>query len=138
MTKSIDDACKEIQTIVLAVSGIQAAPDYPPDKISQYPVSVCFAGSGIVTKEGAGVIRGLHQITLELHYQAKNRARAVEVLNPLARLIYRALFNDSNFSLNSTVDTINEISYEFGPLGYDSVDTIGYTFSIDVKIRETL
>ena len=138
MTKSIDDACKEIQTIVLAVSGIQAAPDYPPDKISQYPVSVCFAGSGNIKPTSGGGVEGLHQITLELHYPAKNRARAVEVLNPLARLIYRALFSDSNFSLNSTIDTINEISYEFGPLGYDSVDTIGYTFTIDVKIRETL
>ena len=138
MTKAVDDACKEIQNIVSAIVGIQTAPDYPPDVVNQFPAALCFAGSGTVTKESAGVIRGLHQITLELHYQAKNRARAVEVLNPLARLIYRALFDDDNYSFNSTVDTINQIDYEFGPLGYDSVDTIGYTFSIDVKIRETL
>ena len=138
MTKSIDDACKEIQNIVSAVSGIEFAPDYPPDQVNRFPAAIVFAGSGTVTKEGAGAIRGLHQITLELHYQAKNRARAVAALNPLARLIYRALMDDDNFSLNSTVDTINSIDYEFGPLGYDSTDTIGYTFSIDVKIIEVL
>jgi len=138
MTKAVDDACREIQSIVAAVAGIQAAPEYPPDKISQFPASICFAGTGTITKDSAGSIRGLHQITLELHYQAKNRARAVAFLNPLARLVYRALMDDDNFNLDGTIDTIQSIDYEFGPLGYDDTPTIGYTFIIDVKIIEVL
>ena len=138
MTKAVDDACKEIQTLVGAVTGIRAAPSYPPGKVSTFPVSLCFPGAGTITKEAGGAIRGLHQITLELHMDSQNKARAVEKLNPLARLVYRTLLEGENFQLNGTVDTINEISYEFGPLGYDATDTIGYTFTIDVKIRETL
>jgi hypothetical protein len=131
MAKTLTDAIEQVQVIVGAISGIKRAPHYPPDKMSEFPFAIAFPGVGVFTPD-AGAKRGLHQITLEIHTARKNMAQDVANIINYAESVSDALL--ANPRLNSTVDTINQISYQFGPLGYDSVLTIGYTFTIDVKI----
>ena len=136
MAKSLSDAIKQVQIIVAGVSGVKQAPQYPPEKMSEFPFAIAFPGSGTFTPDASGTKRGLHRITLEIHTARKNMAQDVAAIIDYGESISSALLN--NLRLNSTVDTINQIAYEFGPLGYDSVLTIGFTFSIDVKIINAL
>jgi hypothetical protein len=132
MAKTLTDAIEQVQAIVGAISGIKRAPHYPPDKMSEFPFAIAFPASGTFTADAGGVKRGLHRITLEIHTQRKNLARDVAAVIDYGESVSSALLN--NLRLNNTVDTINQIAYEFGPLGYDTVVTLGYTFTIDVKI----
>ncbi len=136
MAKSLSDAIKQVQVIVSGISGIKKAPQYPPEKMSEYPFAIAFPGNGTFTPDASGTKRGLHTITLEVHTARKNMAQDIAAVIDYGESVSSALLN--NLRLNSTVDTINGVGYQFGPLGYDTVPTIGYTFSIDVKILNTL
>ena len=138
MSKTLVDAITEIQRLVATVDGIRVTPTYPPDQMNQFPFAICYPDSAAITKEGAGAIRGLHTIALEIHIPNKDKARNIATLIPIGAAVYRLLFQDTNATLASTVDTIIAINYDFGPLGYESVDTIGWRFGIDIKLREVL
>lgn len=136
MAKTLTDAITQIQTIVGAISGIKQAPIYPPEKMSEFPFAIAFPGAGTITTESAGTKRGLHQISLEIHTARKNMAQDVETVIGYGETVANAILG--NLTLNGSVDTVNGISYEFGPLGYDTTPTLGYKFTIDVKIRNTI
>jgi hypothetical protein len=135
VAKTLTDAIAQVQTLVGGLSGIKKAPQYPPDKISQFPFAVAFPGSGEGYREDASSTRELHNIRLEIHMARKNMARDIATVIGYWKLVFDELLSVDNLTLDGTVDTINRITYEFGPLGYADIDTIGYTFTIDVKIR---
>ena len=119
-------------------NGIRKAPDSPPDKLSHYPFAVAYPGTGTITKMSSGWKKGLHTIILEIHVARKDMARDVATLIDYEDSLMDLLWTDSNSGLNSTVDTITEVRFQFGALDYDDIPTIGWRFEIDLKIQDTV
>ena len=130
-------AIDAIQDLMLTISAIREAPDEPPDTINVYPFAVCFASSGAWTPQSAAWKKGLHTITLQVHWARKDLARDVTKAMALVETIPNLLCN--NPTLAGTVDTIvYPLTYTFGALSWGGVDTIGFDFKIPVKIQSAL
>lgn len=134
-TEPLKAAVFAVQELIGELSDIRGAPEVPPEKITVYPFSVAYPGRGTYEKEAAGQVRGLHTITVEIHTIRKNLPRDIRKIIGVMDLIAAVILADENFNLGGTVDTITSLGYEFGPLGYDALDTLGYTLQIGVKIR---
>jgi hypothetical protein len=135
--KGLLAAILAVQDIIGAIPGIRNAPDYPPDALNAFPFAVCYVSSGTWQFGPADDRKGLHTITLQVHWARKDLARDVAKAMVLAETIPDALLR--NPTLAGTVDTIVQpIAYTFGPLAWGGVDTIGFDFKIPVKIQTVL
>src|SRR5512139_3347037 len=126
---TLQAAIAKIQDIAGAVSGIRAAPEYLPETINIYPFLVCYAGSGSYEYAPAGVMKGLHNIILELHIARKDLPRDTEKAMPYADSIPLAIFHDP--TLGGTVSTFGRISYTFGGMQYGDQMTLGFRFTLE-------
>lgn len=141
MSKSLTSALTQLQKIIGEIDGIRSAPDSPPERAAAFPFVVVYPRSGSFEPEGAytatdTAIRGLHTLVLQLHVARRDLPRAYEQALPYGELIKNTIFKQVNFRLSDTVDhVVDAITYEFGGLTYAEVDTLGYSFSITVKIR---
>lgn len=134
---ALQDAIAKVQEIAGAVDGIRAAPEYVPEEINVFPFLVCYAGNGSYDFAPAGVMKGLHNIILELHVARKDLPRDVEKAMKYADNIPLAIMDDP--TLGGTVSTIGVITYTFGMLGYGTTETIGFRFMIqNVKVQTTI
>lgn len=133
----LQSAIDAIQDIMLTISAIREAPDEPPEAINVYPFAVCFAGSGEWHQEPAGMKKGLHTITLQVHWARKDLPRDIQKAMALVETIPNEIMDDP--TLATTVDTIiDPITYTFGALSWGGVDTIGFDFKIRVKIQSAI
>lgn len=134
---TVQAAIAAIQDIMLTIADIREAPDYPPDAMSVYPFAVCFVGSGEFTCMSGEWYKGLHTLTLQLHWPRKDLARDVTKAMAMIDTIMNEL--TENPKLANTVSTIvYPIRYTFGALSWGGVDTIGFDFKITVKIEATI
>jgi hypothetical protein len=122
-----------IQDTVGAVTGIRAAPDYPPENLNSiFPFSVCYPESGTYTEGPGGVsaYKALHNIKLQIHFGRADLPKSVEAAIPYGDLIAKALLIDPQ--INDSCDTFDEILYTFGPLawGEPAIPTIGWDFTL--------
>lgn len=128
---TVYDAIKEIQDIVGAVSGIQQAPDDPPEQINIFPFSVCYAYEGEYIWHHKASMRGNHNIRLEIHLARKDLPFDVKAAMAYCQNIPLALFNAAKFEVDLTaVKNIQSIAYRFEPLGWGGTATIGFRFTI--------
>ena len=123
-----------IQDTVGAVTGIRAAPDYPPENLNSiFPFSVCFPDTGEydVGPGGVSVYRALHNIRLQIHFSRTDLPKSLEAAIPYGDSIAKALIIDPQ--VNDSCDTIGNITYTFGPLawGEPAIATIGWDFVIN-------
>lgn len=134
---SIESVVEELQGVVADISGIRAAPVYPPDAMSVYPFAVCYARSGVYQIGPPEVMTGLHTVVIEVHVARKDLARDVAGVIGYADAVPAAIFAAlADGTLTSTL-TIATIRYEFGPLGWAGVDTLGYRFYLEgVKTQD--
>jgi hypothetical protein len=134
---ALQDAIAKIQSLVGAVSGIRAAPEYLPESINIFPYAVCYAGSGSYDFAPAGVMKGLHNIILEIHVARKDLPRDTEKVMDYADSIPLAIMHDP--TLSATVSTIGRISYTFGGMQYGDQLTLGFRFTLEnVKLQTTI
>ncbi len=129
---------KAQELVAAACTGIREAPDYPPEQMNDFPFLVAFPGTGTFTGGPAGMKKGLHAITMQLHIARKNLPRDVEQAAPYIESIVSALMVDPGWG--GTVDSLNQIDYRFGPLGWgigpgDPVNTFGVAFTLHVKLE---
>lgn len=123
-----------VQAQMKEVEGIRAAPKRPPDKISLYPFTTCFPGTGdILIGNPAGNRRDIHTLILEVHVARKDLPADINRVLPLVDRIGDKLKDDP--TLGGNVETIvGSITYVFGPLGWFGQETIGWQFQVPVKI----
>ena len=135
---SLQAAIEAIQDKILAISGIKAASDYPPENVNQFPFAVTYAASGTFNIATYGRRKGLHTIHCEVHFARANLPTAIELAMPYLESIPNALLADPK--LNSTVDTINALRYSFGVLDWGGMKEahIGFRLEIEVKIEEAI
>lgn len=136
----LQNAIEAIQDAALTVSGIRAAPDYAPNNMSHYPFVVAYPDSGVYTGDtGAGTIRGIHNVKVELHVSANDMPQALKQIDKYVEAIPKKIMDDP--TLSGTVSTIGgddvePIVYQYAAFEYAGVKTIGIEFTIqNIKIR---
>ena len=131
---SIQDAIEWTQTQVAAISGIKRAPFYAPENINEYPFVVAYMGGGVIEFDVALATAGRHAIILEFHVARKDLPNDIQNAAPYVESIPAAIMTDP--TMGGTVELFENITYEFAPMRWDAVDTIGFRFTINgIKIR---
>jgi len=139
----LQTAINAIQDVILTVSGIRAAPDYAPDNMSHYPFVMTYPNNGIFKSDtGAGTIRGIHQITVELHVSDNKMPQSLKQIDKYIEAIPKAIMDDPTLGgAVATIggDDVEPIAYQYSIFTYAGVQTIGIEFTIqDVKIRSSI
>lgn len=134
---TLQQAIDRLQELVGAIDGIREAPDEPPENIAVFPFAVAYASGGRWESVSSGWAIAYHTITLELHVSRRDLPRDVQKAMAYSESVIVALYNDP--TLDGTVELINEpIAYTFGPLGWGNTETLGFSFSIPVKQKQTV
>jgi hypothetical protein len=138
---NIADVILEIQTEIAKISGIQQAPQYPPDKLTEYPFAVCYPDNGRITTETKGATKGLHNIVIEIHLARKllneTVKKAIQYIDLVPEELFSSLFN-SEFT-PTKFQTFGAVRYEFVAMEWNGVDTLGLRFVMeDVKVKKSL
>ena len=130
---AINDIVIELQTI----EGIRRVPDEPPENNKQFPFAVVYPLTGLYTQGPAQLMKGLHNVNIELHVVRKaDLAREFNQVMDLIDTIPWELMKKLNDAEYDNLATIGQIEYTFGPLEWAEVPTIGVTFTItDVKVE---
>jgi hypothetical protein len=137
-TEDLKAALKEILDEIREISEIRRVPEEPPENNDAFPFVVGFPSTGIYTGR-PNVMKGLHNIAIELHVARKDLPRDYsKVMGIIDEIPYQLmkLQVDSGFS---TVATFGQIDYTFGALQWAGIDTLGVTYIInDVKVETTI
>lgn len=124
-----------VQDIVGAVTGIRAAPDYPPDNIGGiFPISIVYPPRGNI-KDGPGYLgmTALHQIVIELHFPRTDLSKAVEASISYIDSIPNALFKDP--TIGGSASTFEDIEYTFGSMSWGEPPSLIPTFGIRFTVN---
>jgi len=141
MANEVDSACKQMIQYVRTLRGIREAPDYAPEEIGNYPFALAYPGGGVMDFGPANDRKGLHTLTLELHIARKDLSNDVKKAAPfvdsIPNLLMYKLQNDNQW--NGTISTFQRISYTFGSLGWNQIETFGVRFRVEeVKIQTAI
>lgn len=129
---TIQGAIADLQTTWLAISGVKSAPTDPPEMANQFPFAVTYENNGKLAQWSAVFGHELATINSELHLTRQNLPSAVSAAMGYRDSFLRAVMADP--TLGGNVSTTTDISWEFARLDYGDVQTIGYRFSIGVKV----
>ena len=122
-----------------AISGVVRAHDETPESLSEFPCFINYPRRGTVTPAPGGValaIKGLHTVVCELHITRQVLPTAEGVARPFIDLFCKAIFADPK--LGNTVDTVNEMRYEYGRLEFGKEQHLGVRFEVDFKLQESV
>jgi hypothetical protein len=133
---TVQDVVQAIQDVVGAVTGIRAAPDYPPDSLGNLPAAITYAREGFINTGPFGIAESLHNIVIEIHFQNSDLPKAVKTAMPYVDSIPAAL--TANPWLANTCETFSRISYAFGAMEWGGIQTTGIRFVIEgIKLFPT-
>ena len=136
---SLQSAIYEIQAKMREVSGVKNAPNEPPETTDNFPFVATFPGTGEVGAVAHGDKRGLHNVNIELHVTRKDLPLDMRKAVPFVDLITDKLLSERQAAEFTEFDTFGSISYEFAPMAWGNVETLGYRFTInELKIRGTI
>jgi hypothetical protein len=135
---SFTGAIQALQAHAMALSGMKAAPDYPPEAANVFPFSVAYPAKGRLVGE-AGWTKALHTIFVEIHCNRSILPKAVEQATGYLTAYPARLLADP--TLGGQVDTIlmsdgQPVVYEFGRLEWGGVPTVGIRFQVTFKLQE--
>lgn len=142
MAKNLDDAQEAILFLISQIDGLRKV-SHPQERFNVDPFAVVTPDEVSWEKVSSGSVKGLHTITLEIHKVRKDLPRDLEIVKPFGELIKDKLLSDTNQVLpdsagNATVDTVTGLDGIFGQLGWADVPTVGWIFTIGVKIWDTV
>lgn len=123
-------------------AGAQDAPDDPTEGAGVFPFSVCYPNAGTIEGEAVGARKDLIDLYLDYHLTRQNLPVDVQAALAFLEAFPSYLINDP--TLNGTVDTIligkdeSKIRFVFGKMEYAGQETIGFRFTIPVKLRRNI
>lgn len=136
---ALKDAVQDIVDELKKLDDIRRVPDNPPESNNQFPFAIVYPIRGLYMTGPPGVMKGLHNINIELHVARRDLPRDFDIVMDLFDQIPDQLLTTLKDSGFSNLETFGNIEYEFGPLSYAGVDTIGVTYLITgVKIQTIL
>ena len=133
---TLQSAIEDVQGTISAISGIRAAPNYPPEDATAYPFVVAYAGEGeFRTGEPAGMLKYLGSIIVDLHVARKDLPRDARSAMAYHETIPNDILEDT--TLGGTVSTCGPVSCSgLIAMNYGGQDTLGLRFTIEnVKIQ---
>jgi hypothetical protein len=139
MTTSLDGAKHDLLAKARKLPGMKAAPERPPESPNVFPFAVCYDRLGdmeIIAAGPGGAAYHVATLYLELHVSRQMLPAAIDLAARLRDPMLRALVADP--TLGGNADNVNAIHWEFGRMGWGGVETLGYRFSIEVKVRLTV
>lgn len=136
---TLEAALLHVAGIAEGITGIKAAPDYPPESVSAYPFVLTYPSGGNLEWEPGLIFKGLHQITCELHFDRAVLPKAIKTMIPFIKKFADALKVDP--TLGGTVDTVvatgnSKIEYTILFQQFAKVPEVVIQFKFFVKIRE--
>lgn len=133
MIHPIANVVAALQTKAAAITGVKAAPIRVPESIHQYPFAVTYLRTGDMKTYSYQLAEVLSTFYVEFHVNRVLLAEAIETAHSIAEEFMVALRDD--VTLGNTVDTIEDIGFEFGQLVWANDTNIGIRFSIRVKME---
>jgi len=136
---SLREAIAAIQAHAIT-AGAREAPVDPPESNVGFPFAVCYPNSGLVKGLRVSARVDTVDLFLDVHLSRQNLP-----LNVQAALSFWEKFPDliiEDNILGGTVENIDLMNagmkFVFGNMSYAGIDTIGFRFTIQVKIRRSL
>lgn len=136
MTQTLQGAVERIQKLANGLSGMKAAPDYPPEKMAAFPYAVSYVGSFDATSQSANWEIVLATIITEIHVQRKDLPKDAQVAVPYGDSFRQAVLDDP--TLDDKVTTVRTVRGTFGPLDWGEMQTLGWLMETDVKLTNTI
>lgn len=136
---SISAAINYLATLAGDLPGVIQATNLPPEQLNLFPYVVIYPSSGRWVGGPAGLMRGLHDLVIEIHIARTDLSRNVQAAMPLGEALAAAVLSDP--TLGGTVDTVladNGLAYTFGALAWGGQATIGWRITVPVKIQTVL
>lgn len=133
----INAAVTYLQTIAGAIDGMRQAPEAPTEQ-AFFPFVVSYV-SGLTNsiQPSAGHQRNDYEISTEIHVARKDLPRDYASISAFAVSFPAAVWGDLNANgraLGGHVDTINGLSGSLQPSTWGGVDTLAWTFRLQVKV----
>lgn len=128
---TLETVLAEAMEVVAAVTGIRSAPSLPTDNFNALPFAVGYPKAGISSFGVPGERLCLDSIVIELHVARTDLAGSMDVAFPYADSIPNALhkaYKDDQW--DGSIDTFEDVQWEFGNLGWGSLNTIGFRFTV--------
>lgn len=130
-------AVQALQAHALSLSGVMEAPTYPPESINQFPFAVAYPANGRILGVSAQFRRELHTVFVEFHCARTILPTAVE--QAITYLTGFPPLLTADPTLGGAVQTVlmdadQPITYEFGRLNWNGIDTIGIRFRVTLKL----
>jgi hypothetical protein len=136
-TTDLQAGIKEILDEIREISEIRRVPEEPPENNDAFPFVVGYPSNGVYTGR-PNVMKGLHNVAIELHVARKDLPRDYnKVMGIIDEIPYQLqkLQVDSGFT---TIATFGEIEYTFGVLEWGNLETLGVTYIINNVKVETI
>jgi len=143
MTKSLNDAYAATKRIALTINGLNDPGATQPSDLQQsgtFPFVVVGPGTGNFGPSARDQQAQEHEITLEIHAPMRQFPKHFDELKAYGDTVASTFLSSTNVVLpdsdgDATVSQITNLSYNFGPLGYGTFETYGWSFTITVRLR---
>jgi len=136
---TIANAIQEIVDELRNVRDLRSVPDEPPENNDAFPFAVVVPATGEFRKESWGWMHGFHNISIELHVKREDLPtdyrQIVDIYDEIPLQLEKAL-QAGRFS---AIETWTTIGYQFTPLNWAGVDTLGIIYIMNgVKLTRTV
>lgn len=137
MTQDINAAVTYLQTLIGGLDGMRQAPANPTEQ-AQFPFAVSYVSALVNSVQPSfGHQRNDYEITTEIHVARKDLPRDYAGIKEFGvtfpQLVWGDL-NENSAALNGCVDTINGINGQLVPSEWGGVQTLAWSFKINVKV----
>jgi hypothetical protein len=129
---TIQAAITNLQAKALALTGVKAAPDKPPEGTGAFPFAVSYERSGTMVLRSANFADDLATIFTEVHVSRQILPVAINTAMALRDPFLVSIRDDP--TLGGSISTVREVRRTFGRLEWGGIETIGYRFEIDIKV----
>jgi len=136
MSKSLDNACKALQTVAAGLESVEKAEEYAKESATLGVFAVSYPEEGEVDAAQLPETKSIHTIITEIHF--KTVALELTLADAIPMIEEFAIAALADPTLGGTCDTIvGPIHYRFGYLnwGGKKESHVGPQFRIKVKIR---
>ena len=119
-------------------AGAKQAPVDPPEGNAGFPFSVCYIGSSTILVEAQSQRRDIVVLNLDFHIARAHLPMDVQAALSFYESFPDLLVNDPLLAGTSSGITFGReagIGVAFGGMEYAGIETIGFRFTIPVKIR---
>ena len=134
MADELDSFITALTTKLAVMTGIKAAPEHPPEALSEFPFAVCYFVRGTFDYSQSGPAIGLHVVNVDIHLGRSSLPHDEEQARPF--ILRGLIMLAGNVKMSNTCDHCLLRNYEYGGLGYgESLKTFGVRYVLEVKIK---